>query len=121
MENWKDSIQEKKRDDLPKFSPGDTVDIHYRVVEGDKERIQVFSGIVIAQHDNQSSSTFTVRKISSGGIGVERIFPASSPFISDIKVKRLGSVRRAKLYYLRERRGKAARVKEKVSIYKKTK
>lgn len=118
MESWKEIIQTPRAKELPKFRPGDTVDVLYRVIEGEKERIQVFSGVVIALHVDQSNSTFTVRKISSGGIGVERIFPTDSPFISEVHVKRLGAVRQSKLYYLRGRKGKAARVKEKVMPYK---
>ncbi|MBC8466082.1 50S ribosomal protein L19, partial [bacterium] len=95
MENWKKIVHPEKRGEgLPRFNSGDTIDVHYRVVEGEKERIQVFSGVVLGMHGNGPSSTFTVRKISSGGIGVERIFPYESPFITEIKVKRLGSVRR---------------------------
>ncbi len=114
MESWKEPVRSQFRTDLPVFNPGDSVDVHYRVVEGDKERIQLFSGIVIKMRGTDVSSTFTVRKIS-GGIGVERIFPTHSPFIAEIKVKRFGSVRRAKLYYLRGLKGKAARIKEKIS------
>ncbi len=119
MESWKEIIQTPREKELPKFNPGDNVDVLYRVIEGEKERIQVFSGVVIARHHDKSNSTFTVRKIGSGGIGVERIFPVNSPFISEIKVKRLGSVRRSKLYYLRGKKGKAARVKEKATFHRK--
>jgi len=118
MENWKEIVQDQKKEGLPRFGPGDTIDVHYRVVEGEKERIQIFSGTVIGMKGEGISSTFTVRKIASGSIGVERIFPFHSPFIKEIKVKRLGKVRRAKLYYLRSRKGKAARVKEKVAPQK---
>ena len=114
MESWKEIVKDQKKENIPQFKPGDNVDIHYRVVEGEKERIQVFSGIVMAMKGNGISSTFIVRKIASGGIGVERIFPIHSPYIAEIIVKRLGSVRRAKLYYLRGKKGKAARVKEKI-------
>ncbi len=115
MEDWKEfATRDQLKTDLPKFKPGDNVDVHYRVVEGEKERIQVFSGVVLRIHGGGLSATFTVRKIASGSIGVERIFPMHSPFIAEIKVKRLGSVRRAKLYYLRGKKGKAARVKEKI-------
>ncbi len=114
MEAWKEPVRSQIRSDLPIFNPGDQIDVHYRVVEGDKERIQVFTGIVIKMRGSDVSSTFTVRKIS-GGIGVERIFPTHSPFIAEIKIKRLGSVRRAKLYYLRGLKGKAARIKEKIN------
>lgn len=104
--------KEQTRDDLPAFDPGDTVRVRIRVREGDKERIQPFEGICIAKKGGGPSETFTVRKVS-GGVGVERIFPLHSPAIESIEVVRRGSVRRAKLYYLRERRGKKARVREK--------
>ena len=100
------------RDDHPEFSPGDTVRVHVRVVEGDKERIQIFEGVVIAIQGSGSTETFTVRKIS-GGVGVERIFPFASPRIATLERVREGRVRRAKLYYLRGLRGKAARIREK--------
>ncbi|HSD72206.1 MAG TPA: 50S ribosomal protein L19 [Thermoanaerobaculia bacterium] len=100
------------RKDVPNFVPGDSVRVHVKVREGEKERIQVFAGIVIARRSGGARETFTVRKISSG-IGVERIFPLHSPVIDKIEVERKGAVRRAKLYYLRERRGKAARIGEK--------
>ncbi len=98
--------------DVPRFSPGDSVRVHVKVREGEKERIQIFAGVVIARRGGGSRETFTVRKISSG-IGVERIFPLHSPVIDRIEVERQGSVRRAKLYYLRGRKGKAARIFEK--------
>ncbi|SRR2546425_343789 len=97
--------------DLPEFGPGDTVKVHVKVVEGEKERIQVFQGVVIARRRGGIRSTFTVRKIS-GGVGVERIFPLHSPVVDRIELLRRGKVRRAKLYYLRQRRGKAARIQE---------
>ena len=100
------------RTDFPEFRVGDTVKVHYKIKEGSKERIQVFQGIVIQKRGMQISATFTVRKIS-GGIGVERIFPVHSPNIDKIEVVRFGRVRRAKLFYLRKAKGKAARVKEK--------
>lgn len=101
------------RDDLPEFSPGDTVRVHVRVIEGDRERIQTYEGVVIARKGGSGSrATFNVRKISFG-VGVERIFPLHSPIIQEIEVIRKGDVRRAKLYYLRDRVGKAARIKEK--------
>ncbi len=103
---------EQMREDIPEFKAGDTVKVHLRVREGDKERIQVFQGVVIKRKNNGLSSTFTVRKISFG-IGVERIFPLHSPFIEKIEVIRRGRVRRAKLYYIRALKGKAARIKEK--------
>lgn len=99
------------RDDIPEFDPGDTVNVHVRVIEGDKERIQQFQGVVIAKQGEGSRKTFTVRKISNG-IGVERVFPLHSPKIAKIDRLRRGIVRRAKLYYLRNLRGKAARIKE---------
>jgi large subunit ribosomal protein L19 len=100
------------RSEIPEFSPGDAVRVHVKVREGEKERIQVFAGVVIARRGGGSRETFTVRKISSG-IGVERIFPLHSPVIDRIEVERKGAVRRAKLYYLRQRTGKAARIDEK--------
>src|ERR1700751_4783441 len=100
------------RTDLPAFSPGDSVRVHVKVREGEKERIQMFAGVVIARRGGGSRETFTVRKIS-GGVGVERIFPLHSPIIDRIEVERRGAVRRAKLYYLRARKGKAARIDEK--------
>jgi len=99
------------RTDIPDFAPGDTVRVHVRIKEGDKERIQVFEGVVIARKHGGLRETFTVRKISFG-IGVERIFPLHSPVIERIEVVRRGDVRRAKLYYLRQLKGKAARVRE---------
>ena len=99
------------RSDLPAFQVGDTVRIHVKIKEGDKERIQIFEGIVIARKNGDLRSTFTVRKTSFGQ-GVERIFPLHSPVIEKIEVVRRGRVRRAKLYYLRNLRGKAARIKE---------
>lgn len=100
------------RTDIPNFEPGDTVKVHVKVKEGDKERIQVFQGVVLSRKGSGSREMFTVRKIS-GGIGVERMFPLFSPTIDRIEVERHGRVRRAKLYYLRELRGKAARIEEK--------
>jgi large subunit ribosomal protein L19 len=100
------------KSDVPPFAPGDTVRVHVKIREGEKERIQLFSGIVIARRGGGIRETFTVRKIS-GGIGVERIFPLHSPIIERIEVERKGAVRRAKLYYLRVRKGKAARIDEK--------
>jgi len=99
------------KDEVPEFRAGDTVKIHVRVVEGSKERIQIFQGVVISRRGGGTRETFTVRKIS-GGIGVERVFPLHSPVIDKIEVMRLGKVRRAKLYYLRNLRGKAARIEE---------
>ncbi|MCC6181513.1 MAG: 50S ribosomal protein L19 [Bacteroidia bacterium] len=97
----------------PKFKAGDTVTVHYKIKEGDKERVQRFQGIVMQRKNEPATASFTVRKISNG-IGVERIFPLSSPFIDKIEVNKVGIVRRAKLYYLRARTGKAARIREKV-------
>jgi len=99
------------RTDLPKFRSGDTVKVHVKIKEGDKYRIQIFEGVIIARKNNGISSTFTVRKVSSG-YGVERIFPTHSPVIDKLEVIKSGKVRRARLYYLRGRRGKAARLKE---------
>ncbi len=99
------------RDDLPDFESGDTVNVHLRVVEGEKERIQQFEGVVLSKQGGGAGRTFTVRKIS-GGIGVERVFPLHSPRIAKIEVVRRGRTRRSKLYYLRNLRGKAARIKE---------
>ncbi|HDF3671915.1 TPA: 50S ribosomal protein L19 [Staphylococcus aureus] len=99
------------RTDLPIFRPGDTLRVHVRIIEGTRERIQVFEGIVIKRRGGGVSETFTVRKISSG-VGVERTFPLHTPKIEKIEVKRRGKVRRAKLYYLRSLRGKAARIQE---------
>jgi len=99
------------RTDLPRFRPGDTVRVHVKMKEGDKYRIQVFEGVVIVQRNNGISSTFTVRKVSFG-YGIERIFPLHSPIIEKLEVVKSGKVRRARLYYLRGRRGKAARLKE---------
>jgi large subunit ribosomal protein L19 len=99
------------RTDLPAFAPGDTIRVRVRVVEGAKERIQAFEGVCIARRGAGLNETFTVRKIS-GGVGVERIFPLHSPALAGIEVVRRGQVRRAKLYYLRARRGKRARVRE---------
>jgi large subunit ribosomal protein L19 len=102
---------EKKRDDIPDFRPGDTVRVNVRVREGQKERLQAFEGVVIRRKGGGPSETFTVRKVSNG-VGVERIFPLNSPVVTEINVIREGRVRRAKLYYLRELSGKAARIRE---------
>lgn len=102
---------EQLRIDVPEFGPGDTVKVHNRVIEGGKERIQVFEGTVIAKKDGGLRSAFTVRKLSHG-VGVERTFMLHSPRIAKIEVARRGAVRRAKLYYLRSKVGKAARIKE---------
>ena len=99
------------RDDVPDFSPGDTVKVHVRVVEGTRERLQVFQGVVIGRQGSGVRETFTVRKVSFG-VGVERTFPVHSPILARIEVVSRGDVRRAKLYYLRDRIGKAAKVRE---------
>ena len=112
MEKLKQLEKEMMRLDLPEFAPGDTVKVHVKIKEGEKERIQVFQGVVIKKTKGFASARFTVRKIS-GGIGVERIFPLYSPSIDKIEVVTKGRVRRSKLYYLRNLRGKAARIKEK--------
>ncbi|WP_243290236.1 50S ribosomal protein L19 [Bacillus sp. FJAT-47783] len=103
--------KEQLRTDLPEFRPGDTVRVHVKVIEGTRERIQVFEGVVIKRRGGGISETFTVRKVSYG-VGVERTFPLHTPKIAKIEVVRRGKVRRAKLYYLRNLRGKAARIKE---------
>ncbi|NEK86970.1 50S ribosomal protein L19 [Blastococcus saxobsidens] len=100
------------RDDIPSFRPGDTVKVHVRVVEGNRSRIQVFQGVVIRRQGGGIRETFTVRKVSFG-VGVERTFPVHTPVVEKIEVLTRGDVRRAKLYYLRELRGKAAKIKEK--------
>ena len=111
MHPFIETQQEYLRDDIPTFRPGDTLRVNVRVREGEKERLQAFEGVCIARKHGGVQETFTVRKVS-GGIGVERIFPLHSPSIESVVVVREGRVRRAKLYYLRERRGKAARIKE---------
>ncbi len=105
--------QEQMDKDIPEFAPGDTVIVQVKVKEGNRERLQAFEGVVIAKRNRGLNSSFTVRKISHGE-GVERVFQTYSPAIGEIKVKRRGDVRRAKLYYLRSRTGKAARIKEKI-------
>ena len=104
--------KEQMRVDIPDFKPGDTIRVHAKIKEGEKERIQVFQGIVIRRKNGNTGATFTVRKVSYG-IGVERIFPLHSPIIDKIEILTRGRVRRARLYYLRKLRGKAARIKEK--------
>lgn len=104
--------QEQLRLDLPSFKAGDTVKVHMRIVEGEKERVQIFQGNVIRLRKGSTDSTFTVRKIS-GGVGVERVFPMHSPFIENIEVVQEGRVRRSRLFYLRKLKGKAARIKPK--------
>ena len=100
------------RDDIPAFAPGDTLKVHVRVVEGNRERVQVFQGVVVRRQGPGARETFTVRKVSFG-VGVERTFPVHSPILAKIEVLTHGDVRRAKLYYLRNRAGKAAKIKEK--------
>jgi large subunit ribosomal protein L19 len=112
MDKVKDIEQEQLQKDLPQFGPGDTIRVHYKIKEGDKERVQLFQGVVLQRRGAGISHTFTVRKISNG-IGVERIFPLHSPFIQAIDVVRRGKVRRAKLFYLRKLKGKATRIAEK--------
>ena len=104
---------EQLRADLPEFSPGDTVVVQVRVREGQRQRLQAFEGVVIAKRNRGLNSSFTVRKISHGE-GVERVFQTHSPMIAGVTVKRRGAVRRAKLYYLRQRRGRSARIREKL-------
>ncbi len=105
---------EQLKTDLPSFAPGDTVVVHVRVIEGERERLQAYEGVVIAKKNRGLNSAFTVRKISHG-VGVERTFQTHSPQIGSIEVKRRGDVRQAKLYYLRDLAGKAARIKEKLA------
>ena len=112
MDLLKSIQQEYMKKDLPEFGPGDTVRVHLKVKEGGRERIQVFEGTVIARRGGGLDETFTVRRIASG-VGVERVFPVHSPAIEKIEVTRRGKVRRARLNYLRQLRGKAARIKEK--------
>ena len=106
--------QAQLRNDLPEFGPGDTVRVQVKVKEGDRERLQAFEGVVIAKRNRGLNSSFTVRKISYGE-GVERVFQTHSPLVASIEVRRRGDVRRAKLYYLRSRTGKSARIKQKIS------
>jgi large subunit ribosomal protein L19 len=111
MNTIKQLEREMMRLDLPDFSAGDTVNVHVKIKEGEKERIQVFQGVVISKKNGTTNATFTVRKVSYG-IGVERIFPLHSPILDKIEVITRGRVRRAKIYYLRKLRGKAARIRE---------
>ena len=99
----------------PKFKAGDTITVHYKIKEGEKERTQLFTGVVIQRKNERATASFTVRKMSNG-VGVERIFPVASPFIEKIEVGKVGQVRRAKLFYLRSRTGKAARIREKLGV-----
>jgi large subunit ribosomal protein L19 len=109
----KDIEAQQMSREIPEFGPGDTIAVHVKVIEGGKERLQVYEGMVIGRRNRGFNSSFTVRKISYGE-GVERVFPLYSPNVAKIEVKRRGDVRRAKLYYLRELSGKAARIKEKI-------
>jgi len=111
MEKIKQLEREMVRLDMPDFAPGDTVKVHVKIKEGEKERIQVFQGVVISKRKGMASASFTVRKVSYG-VGVERIFPLHSPVIERLEIITKGRVRRAKIYYLRKLRGKAARLKE---------
>jgi large subunit ribosomal protein L19 len=104
---------EQVKADMPEFEPGDDVAVHFKVVEGDKQRVQIFRGLCIQKRGNGINKTFTVRKMS-GGVGVERIFPMFSPMIQKIERTRKGKVRRARLFYLRELRGKAAKIEENI-------
>lgn len=114
MTNIIDTLNaEQIKTDLPNFGPGDTLKVNVLIREGDRQRIQAFEGVVIAKKNRGISSSFTVRKMSSGE-GVERVFQTHSPLVREIEVKRRGNVRRAKLYYLRERTGRSARIKEKL-------
>ena len=113
MDKIYESIKEEIKKDLPDFRAGDTISLGMKISEGNRTRIQIFEGVVIAKKNRGLNSSFTVRKISNGE-GVERVFQTHSKLITEIKVKRKGDVRRAKLYYLRERSGKSARIKEKV-------
>ena len=110
--NLLDKIESNQLREVPHFRPGDTLRVHLRIREGDKERVQVFEGVCIGRSGNGINETFTVRK-TSYGVGVERVFPVHSPRIEQIEVAGIGRVRRAKLYYLRERSGKSARIKTK--------
>ena len=114
MSNIISELEAEQMKDVPAFAPGDTVVVQVKVKEGNRERLQAFEGVVIAKRNRGINSAFTVRKISHGE-GVERVFQTHSSSIADIKVKRRGDVRRAKLYYLRKRTGKAARIKEKLA------
>jgi len=112
MQRFDEIDKASMRTDLPDFRPGDTVKVHVKVVEGNRSRVQVFQGVVIRRHGGGVGETFTVRKVSFG-VGVERTFPLHTPIIDKVEVVTRGDVRRAKLYYLRDLRGKAAKIKEK--------
>jgi len=111
MEKIQQLEKEQMRLDHPDFGPGDTVKVHVKIKEGEKERVQIFQGVVISKRKGTTNATFTVRKVSYG-VGVERIFPLHSPTLDKVEVVTKGRVRRAKIYYLRKLRGKAARIKE---------
>jgi large subunit ribosomal protein L19 len=111
IQNW---THGELRKDIPEFKAGDTINVHVRVIEGDKERLQAFQGVVLQRRSSGMDETFTVRKIS-GGVGVERIFPLQSPSVAKIEVLRRGRVRRARLNYLKSLKGKAARIREKTT------
>ena len=115
MDLIREVTQQYLKTDIPDFRPGDNLKVHVRLKEGEKERIQIFEGLVIARKHGGVSETFTVRKISSG-IGVERTFPINSPSVAKVEVTRRGRVRRAKLYYIRGLRGKAARIRERSQV-----
>jgi large subunit ribosomal protein L19 len=110
------SNNEENTQEIPEFGPGDTVRVHYKIIEGDKTRIQPYEGIVIERNGKGLSKTFTVRKMGADGVGVERIFPLFSPNINKLEVVKLGKVRRAKIFYIRDKKGRAAtRVKERAA------
>ncbi len=111
MDLLKEVEKRNEKENVPQFTPGDTVRVHVKVIEGSRERTQAFEGVVIRRQGSGTRETFTVRRVSFG-IGVERIFPVHSPSIDKIEIVRKGKVRRAKLYYLRKRKGKSARIKE---------
>lgn len=117
MSNILKTVQEELtvKNEIPDFSAGSTITVHYKIKEGNKERIQLFQGVVIQRRGEGATETFTIRKMS-GNIGVERVIPVHSPFIEKIVVNKIGAVRRARIYYFRERRGKSARIREKKSF-----
>lgn len=117
MSNLLDQVRKElmHKTAVPTFKAGDSITVHYKIKEGDKERIQQFSGVVIQRKNESHTATFTVRKMSNG-VGVERIFPINSPFIDKVEVNKVGVVRRAKLFYLRKLTGKSARIREKIAL-----
>lgn len=119
MSNILKAVQDELtvRNEVPEFGAGSTITVHYKIKEGNKERIQLFQGVVIQRRGEGPTETFTIRKIS-GNVGVERVIPLHSPFIEKIVVNKIGAVRRARIYYFRERRGKSARIREKRSFAK---